>query len=80
MNEIYKYPRTQHAVDFFQSDPQSMVAFVPTQGTETLYAHVGDLFAWLCCLGWLALIVRAIIQRQKGRTQPGVEQMPAPVH
>jgi apolipoprotein N-acyltransferase len=72
--------RTLAAVDSFQSDSQSMVAFVPTRGTRTLYAHVGDLFAWLCCLSWLALIVGASIQGRKCRTQPGAEQIPVLVH
>jgi apolipoprotein N-acyltransferase len=65
--------RTLASVDYFQTDPQSMVALVPTQGTETLYTHVGDAFAWFCCFGWLALIVGAFMTRRKRRTQPEAE-------
>lgn len=32
----------------------------PTQGTETISAQRGDLFAWLCCFSWLALIIGAL--------------------
>ncbi|QBD80971.1 nitrilase [Ktedonosporobacter rubrisoli] len=60
--------RTLASVDYFHTDPQSMVALVPTQGTETLYARVGDAFAWLCCLVWLALGAGAIVTRRKRLT------------
>jgi len=40
--------RVLAANDYFTTDQQTMIAYVPVQGTWTLYAHVGDLFAWLC--------------------------------
>lgn len=36
------------ANNYFTTDQQTMIAYVPVQGAWTLYAHVGDLFAWLC--------------------------------
>ena len=35
------------STDFFTTDPQIMVAYVPRQGVHTIYASIGDLFAWL---------------------------------
>ncbi|QBD76303.1 hypothetical protein EPA93_09905 [Ktedonosporobacter rubrisoli] len=43
------------ATDYFTTDQQTMLAFVPTKGVLTLYALVGDLFAWLCIAGLLLL-------------------------
>ena len=33
------------ASDYFTTDPQVMVAYVPMQGVRTIYATIGDLFA-----------------------------------
>ncbi|HEY0755085.1 MAG TPA: hypothetical protein VGD98_14095 [Ktedonobacteraceae bacterium] len=44
---------TLAASDYFTTDQQTMIAYVPTQGVWTLYAHVGDLFTWLCIAGLL---------------------------
>lgn len=43
------------ATDFFTTDQQTMIAFVPVKGVWTIYSVVGDLFAWLCLAGLLAL-------------------------
>jgi apolipoprotein N-acyltransferase len=53
------------ATDFFTSDPQVMVAYVPMQGVHTIYATIGDLFAWLSIAGLVALIGVAIARRRK---------------
>jgi apolipoprotein N-acyltransferase len=42
------------------ADGRTAVGHVPTQGVQTLYALVGDLFAWLCLLGLLGLVVVAV--------------------
>ncbi|MFJ9416961.1 nitrilase-related carbon-nitrogen hydrolase [Streptomyces sp. NPDC101227] len=34
--------------DYFTTDRQTTVAYVPTRGTTTLYTRIGDAFAWLC--------------------------------
>jgi apolipoprotein N-acyltransferase len=39
------------ASDFFNTDQQVMVAYVPMYGVRTIYAAIGDLFAWLCVAG-----------------------------
>ncbi len=53
------------ATDFFTTDPQVMVAYVPMQGVHTIYATIGDLFAWLSIAGLVLLIGFAIARRPK---------------
>lgn len=40
--------RTLAEADFFRTDQQTMVAFVPVTGVTTVYHAIGDVFAWLC--------------------------------
>ena len=56
--------RVLAASDYFTSDQQTMVAYVPTEGVPTIYATIGDTFAWLCCAGLAAL---ALIGVGRGR-------------
>jgi apolipoprotein N-acyltransferase len=44
------------ASDYFTTDQQTMVAYVPTQGERTIYAMVGDVFAWLSVAALAVLI------------------------
>jgi apolipoprotein N-acyltransferase len=53
------------STDFFTTDPQVMVAYVPMQGVHTIYATIGDLFAWLSMAGLVALIGVALARRRK---------------
>jgi apolipoprotein N-acyltransferase len=48
------------AADYFTTDPQVMVANVPTRGARTLYATIGDWFAWLSMAGLIGLIGLAV--------------------
>ena len=65
------------AADYFGTDAQVMVAYVPEHGVRTLYATIGDLFAWLCILGLVVLTGLAIRQ---GRQRPSAAAaaQPAP--
>ena len=56
------------ASDYFTTNQQVMVANVPMHGVRTIYAMIGDLFAWLCMIGLLALTVLAIMQSRKRRS------------
>jgi apolipoprotein N-acyltransferase len=49
---------------YFTSDAQVMVAYVPTNGVRTIYAAIGDLFAWLCIAGLVIFIGMAVVQRR----------------
>ena len=53
------------ASDYFTTDPQVMVAYVPMQGVRTIYATIGDLFAWLSMAGLVVLIGVAFARRRK---------------
>lgn len=53
------------ASDYYTTDPQVMVAYVPMQGVHTIYATIGDLFAWLSVAGLVVLIGVAIARRRK---------------
>ena len=53
------------ASDYFTTDPQVMVAYVPMQGVRTIYATIGDLFAWLSITGLVVLIGVALARRRK---------------
>jgi apolipoprotein N-acyltransferase len=52
-------------LDNFTTDERVMLADLPTEGTQTVYALVGDLFAWLCVLGSVGLIVLAARNRKE---------------
>jgi apolipoprotein N-acyltransferase len=54
--------------DYFVTQEQVMVAFVPTKGVQTIYALVGDLFAQLCLAGVLVLMTFALVQSRSQRT------------
>ncbi|MFI0712862.1 nitrilase-related carbon-nitrogen hydrolase [Streptomyces inhibens] len=55
--------------DYFTTDQQTTVAYVPTRGVTTLYDRIGDTFAWLClaALGaFLAIGLTAPLRRRPG--------------
>ena len=56
------------ASDYFTTDQQVMVAYVPMHGVRTIYATIGDLFAWLCIIGLAALIALTITQSRRRRS------------
>jgi apolipoprotein N-acyltransferase len=64
--------------DYYATDDQIMVAYVPMHGVHTIYATIGDLFAWLCLLGLVALIGLAIVQSRKLRSVAATAPMPEP--
>ena len=68
------------ASDFFTSDPQVMVAYVPMQGVHTIYATIGDLFAWLSMAGLVVLIGVAIVRRRKAGEAGAAEPSEGPLH
>lgn len=57
--------RVLAASDYFSTDQQVMIADVPIHGVRTIYAEIGDLFAWLCGLALVALTALAVLQSRK---------------
>jgi len=55
--------RVLASADYFASSDHRIVAQVPTLGTRTFYAAVGDLFAWLCVLALAGLVALAQVRR-----------------
>jgi apolipoprotein N-acyltransferase len=60
--------RVVAATDYYTTDQQTMVAYVPMHGVRTIYASIGDLFAWLCVIGLVALTGVAVWQSLKRRS------------
>lgn len=40
----------------FTTEERIMIADLPVQGTKTIYSQIGDLFAWLCVVGFLITV------------------------
>jgi apolipoprotein N-acyltransferase len=59
--------RVMAASDYFTTDQPVMVAYVPVHGVRTIYAAIGDFFAWLCILGLVVFIGMAIIRSRRRR-------------
>jgi apolipoprotein N-acyltransferase len=58
------------ASDYFTTDQQTMVAYVPTQGERTIYAMVGDVFAWLSVAALAVLVGATRLVRRPARRIP----------
>jgi len=52
--------RPMAAADYFTSDEQIMIADLPMKGVTTIYAQIGDLFAWCCIIGLLAILFLSV--------------------
>ncbi|MFD8389047.1 nitrilase-related carbon-nitrogen hydrolase [Streptomyces sp. NPDC059680] len=51
--------------DYFTTDRQTMVAYVPVHGVTTVYDRIGDTFAWLCLAALAALTVTAVVRPRR---------------
>jgi apolipoprotein N-acyltransferase len=49
------------ATDYYATDQQTMVAYVPTKGAWTIYGLVSDLFTWLCIASLFVLTAFVVI-------------------
>ncbi len=54
--------RPLSVMDYFTTEDHVMISHVPKKGIPTIYSYVGDLFAWLCCAGFLILIVASFVK------------------
>jgi apolipoprotein N-acyltransferase len=64
-------------MEFDKAEDGIMYADVPTKGVKTLYPYIGNVFGWLCVVGFLGLtlltIVLSIRKRAKMAANYGVE-------
>ncbi|MER6572354.1 nitrilase-related carbon-nitrogen hydrolase [Streptomyces sp. NPDC001093] len=51
--------------DYFATDRQTMVAYVPVRGVITVYDRIGDTFAWLCLAALVSLTVTAVVRPRR---------------
>jgi apolipoprotein N-acyltransferase len=56
--------RVLAAMDHFKTDDRVMIAHVPVKGAFTLYAQIGDVFAWLSIAGFFAMLGWIVLRRK----------------
>jgi len=61
------YGRVLAQVSFFSATDRTMVAQVPAQHVATIYTAFGRWFEWLCLVGFLGLVARALITHQRAK-------------
>jgi apolipoprotein N-acyltransferase len=59
------YGRVLASLDHFAVDRRVMVVEVPTERVPTIYSAVGDLFAWMAILGFLAIVSVTVVRGRK---------------
>jgi apolipoprotein N-acyltransferase len=59
--------RVLSSMNYFTTSNEIMYADVPRKGTNTIYTRIGDAFAWLCVVGFLALIVLSVKGRKRSK-------------
>ncbi len=57
------YGRILASKDYFATSNEIMYADVPIKGKKTIYPIIGDVFAWLCVLGFGTFVVFSIKDR-----------------
>ncbi len=58
------YGRTLAQTDFFGTTDRTMVAQVPVRHVATVYTAFGRWFEWLCVIGFLYVVARALMARR----------------
>ncbi len=56
--------RVLAAMDDFTTEEVVMIADVPMEGVTTIYSRIGDLFAWLSVMGFVAIVGWALVRRK----------------
>lgn len=61
MSAAYDYQgRRLAAMDHFQTTDYAMISQIPTRGVRTIYARLGNLFAFACLAGLLLLVILSL--------------------
>jgi hypothetical protein len=61
-------------MDFEDTEDNIMYADVPTQGMRTLYPHIGDIFGWMCVVGFLGIVIVSLFMRKPKKTVQGIAE------
>jgi len=56
------------ATDDFRNKEPVIISDVPMKGVPTLYSKIGDLFAWLCCTGFVMITAWALLRHREIKT------------
>ncbi|MGB8342457.1 MAG: nitrilase-related carbon-nitrogen hydrolase, partial [Chthoniobacterales bacterium] len=65
LSAAFDYQGRQLAsMDHYVTTDRVLVAQVPTQGTRTVYALLGDWFAWICLMGLAGIVITGIKSRR----------------
>jgi apolipoprotein N-acyltransferase len=64
------------SADYFAADRQALVADVPVHGARTVYAAIGDAFAWVCLAGLAGLAATAFRPRSRPYPRPAPARAP----
>ena len=59
------YGRVLAQTDFFGASDRALVAQVPTKHVNTIYTLFGRYFEWLCLIGFLYIVIRALTARRQ---------------
>lgn len=54
-------------VDYFASQGRPLIAQLPVGPVGTIYATIGDLLAYICQIGTVALLITGLVRRQLGK-------------
>ncbi len=57
--------RMLSSVDYTRTKNEIMISDLPIKGVTTIYAIIGDLFAWLCSFGFVITVLWTVFKRKK---------------
>jgi len=62
LSAAFDYQGRTLATASYSTTKQAMVSHVPTHGVQTIYSVAGDLFAWLCIVGFVILVGLVLVR------------------
>lgn len=69
LSAAYDYQgRTLATMDYFKTDDLVFTAYLPEKGITTIYAKIGDVFAWLSIIGLITVPLRVLIRKRRSRS------------
>ena len=72
------YGRFMGSMDATRADERVFVMQVPHHRVFTVYSVVGELFGWLAVIGFVVIVILAILQGRKVRTEAATSPAPQP--